>query len=115
MPWTVVTHDQFEQRLVEVLQPLHGLFVAVTGPGRSGALAAVYASHYLKIPYVVPKNTAMLERSLGKLLIIDTALYTGKTLRRLSNWYSNRGIANEYRFLFQETRGNLLKFFYEDV
>jgi adenine/guanine phosphoribosyltransferase-like PRPP-binding protein len=54
----------------------------VTGPGRSGAIAAVYASHFLGVPYVPFK------RMRGhNVLIVDTAVASGRTLRKASKFY----------------------------
>jgi hypothetical protein len=47
-----ITPDKFYQRMVEVLEPLRGKYKAVTGPGRSGAVASAYASHFLNIPWI---------------------------------------------------------------
>lgn len=60
-------------------------FRAVTGPGRSGAIAAVYASHILGIPFIPYGQKC--PPTLQPLLIIDTASQTGKTLRKASNKY----------------------------
>ncbi len=68
----------------EVLQPCR----AVVGPGRSGAIAAVYASYMLGIPFL-PYGVKCPER-LRPLLIIDTALYSGATLRRAERRYATR-------------------------
>lgn len=59
---------------------------SVTGPGRSGAIAAVYASHVLGVPFVPYK--ANVPSHLGTLLIIDTATESGATLRKASRWYN---------------------------
>ena len=58
----------------------------VTGPGRSGAIAAVYASHILGIPFVPQGSTAW---RLGKALVIDTAMESGKTLRKMCRSVKN--------------------------
>lgn len=50
---------------------------AVTGPGRSGAVAAVYASYCLRIPFVPYGQSCP-----GTLLLIDTVSQSGKTLRK---------------------------------
>ncbi len=66
----------------------------VMGPGRSGAVAAVYASHILGIPFLpcgssIPPN-------LQRLLIIDTATETGKTLRKMERRYPNAQVMAVY-------------------
>lgn len=62
-------------------------FGSVTGPGRSGAVAAVYASHILKIPFIPFGANPPI--GLGPLLIIDTATQSGKTLRKAAQKYKN--------------------------
>lgn len=59
---------------------------SVTGPGRSGAIASVYASHILGVPFVPYK--ANVPSHLGRLLIIDTATESGATLRKAGRWYN---------------------------
>lgn len=57
----------------------------VTGPGRSGAIAAVYASHILGIPFI-PYGQKV-PPQLPRLLLIDTARQTGKTIRKAQKKY----------------------------
>jgi hypothetical protein len=88
---TIVTEEQFRRRVADVL----GWMVdyeggawrpwAVTGPGRSGAIASVYTSHFLKIPFV-PFGTDLPVKKPG-LLIVDTALNSGRTMRRAMRKY----------------------------
>lgn len=59
----------------------------VTGPGRSGAIAAVYASHILGVPFIPYGQKA--PRELGRLLIVDTASLTGKTMRKARKKYED--------------------------
>jgi hypothetical protein len=58
---------------------------SVTGPGRSGAVAAVYASHLLGVPFI-PFGSPCPDR--GRLLIVDTATESGKTLRKAARRYA---------------------------
>lgn len=60
---------------------------AVTGPGRSGAVAAIYTSHILGVPFI-PYGQKHPE-NLGKLLVIDTATESGKTLRKAGRKYKD--------------------------
>ena len=60
----------------------------VTGPGRSGAVAAVYASHILRVPFVPIGSQAPHE--LGRPLVIDTARLSGRTLRKAARRYGER-------------------------
>lgn len=62
------------------------LIGSVTGPGRSGAVAAVYASHILGIPFI-PFGSPC-PSDLGDLLIVDTATESGKTLRKAAKRYA---------------------------
>ena len=56
----------------------------VMGPGRSGAVAAVYVSHVLGIPFI-PYGAPC---PAGRLLIVDTATESGKTLRKAARRYA---------------------------
>ncbi len=58
---------------------------SVTGPGRSGAVAAVYASHILGVPFIPYGATT--PAHLGRPLIIDTATESGRTLRKAASKY----------------------------
>jgi hypothetical protein len=78
-----VTESDFKERLIECLEPYRFKVESVTGPGRSGAIASVYASHFLRIPYIpygIPTD-------LRPLLIVDTAILTGRTLRKAMKKY----------------------------
>ncbi|WP_336057351.1 hypothetical protein [Nitratireductor sp. CH_MIT9313-5] len=82
----VVTEIEFRLRLQRLL--LQGDFAevgCVTGPGRSGAVAAVYASHILRVPFIPFGSPA--PDHLGRLLIVDTATQTGKTIRKAARRY----------------------------
>jgi hypothetical protein len=84
----IVSEAEFSERLRLVLQN-HRLehIGAVTGPGRSGAIAAVYTSHILGIPFI-PFGSPCPDKF--KLLLIDTARESGRTLRKSANWYCRR-------------------------
>ena len=80
----VIQEDGFQQRLRKTLSPLLGQFTCVTGPGRSGAICAVYASYFLRIPYMpMGCNTA----PKAKVLVVDTVERTGRTLRKAARRY----------------------------
>lgn len=83
----VVSEAEFSAaiRLALEADPLCGW---VTGPGRSGAIAAVYASHILRIPFV--PYGAFAAEELGRVLIIDTARESGRTLRKADRRYQHR-------------------------
>jgi predicted phosphoribosyltransferase len=78
----IISEPEFRKALYEVLQPLRGRFKCVTGPGRSGAVASVYASHFLKIPWVPCRSVR--SAKLHPVLVVDTAVMTGATLRKAS-------------------------------
>jgi len=78
----------------------------VMGPGRSGAVASVYVSHYLGAIWL-PPTMGKLPSMLRPLLVIDTASRTGATIRKIANRFEA-----EYQIvLFEEPP--LVKFFYE--
>lgn len=78
----------------------------VTGPGRSGAVAAVYASHDLGIPFVPYGFKAR-----GRPLIIDTARMSGKTMRRAMKKYA--GTNPMLAAVYEEPP--IVRFWYEQV
>ena len=82
----VVSETEFSERIRDKLADGMVSVGSVTGPGRSGAIAAVYASHILRVPFI-PFN-ARCPVHLGPLLIIDTAMESGRTLRKALNKYS---------------------------
>lgn len=84
----LVSEQEFSEKLIfELSEKEFSEFGVVTGPGRSGAIASVYASHFLHIPFIPFGATAPVH--LGRLLIIDTAEQTGKTIRKASRRYDN--------------------------
>lgn len=76
-----VSEAQFRKALYPLLEPLRGKVFSVTGPGRSGAIAAVYSSHYLGIPFI-PFYRGSFNPKLLPVLIVDTAINTGRTMRK---------------------------------
>lgn len=87
MTTRIVTEPEFHARLVEILASLPAADIgSVTGPGRSGAVAAVYASHLFGVPFI-PFGSRC-PTHLGRLLIIDTARESGATLRKADRRYS---------------------------
>lgn len=80
-----ITEDQFRERIGNVLADA-GDVGAVTGPGRSGAVASVYASHLLGVPFI-PYGQKH-PQHLGRLLIVDTARESGATLRKAERKYA---------------------------
>ena len=112
--WEYVSEEEFRENLYVVLDQFqYGQFEFVTGPGRSGAVASVYASHYLGIPFIPHKAGVYSRLTSG--LIVDTARYTGGTLRKSANWHRNRGLSVETAFVYAEDKGHYFKFWYEEV
>ena len=73
-----VSESEFRVALELALDDLDTSSVqAVTGPGRSGAITAVYASHYLGVPFI-PYG----QRTPLTVMVVDTNSSTGKTLRK---------------------------------
>lgn len=81
---TVISEAEFAARLRSIL-PANDNVGAVTGPGRSGAVAAVYASHMLGVPFIPYGQKS--PKHLGRLLIVDTARQSGRTLRKAERRY----------------------------
>jgi hypothetical protein len=82
-----VSEAEFRLRMRQILSnPLPDIG-SVTGPGRSGAVAAVYASHMLGIPFIPFGQRVPIH--LGRLLIVDTARETGATLRKAARKYAD--------------------------
>lgn len=79
-----ITEKEFNRQIKSKLTNL-GEVGCVTGPGRSGAVAAVYASHILRVPFIPYGSQA--PTNPGTLLIIDTAVKSGKTLRKAAKKY----------------------------
>jgi hypothetical protein len=80
----IIYEPEFRERMCEILAEARDVG-AVTGPGRSGAVAAVYASHILGVPFI-PYGQKH-PQHLGRLLIIDTARESGATLRKAERRY----------------------------
>lgn len=84
----VISEKDFAERIRELLDLCPRDCGWVTGPGRSGAIASVYASHLLGIPFVPFGSFAGDE--LGRVLIVDTAKMSGRTLRKAARKYEVR-------------------------
>lgn len=91
----IVSESEFSERIRGLLLNDNGRAAtayehvgSVTGPGRSGAVAAVYASHILGVPFI-PFKTGNVPAHLGRLLIIDTAMESGATMRKADRFYTD--------------------------
>lgn len=81
----IVPEDEFREAVQSLLlDPHYSVFDCVTGPGRSGAVAAVYASHILHIPFI---PYGQFPAKLNSILIIDTATESGDTLKKAIRKY----------------------------
>lgn len=100
----LVTEAEFMKALTFKLSSLVTSYDYVTGPGRSGAVAAVYASHFLGIPFAPYKCFAT-----GRPLIIDTAAQSGRTIRKASRLYANA----DWIVIFHEPPR--VRFWYEEL
>ncbi len=102
----IIDPHQFEDRLrdMEDRAPMHR---AVTGPGRRGAIAAAFWSHLTGVPFI-PYGQPCPEK-LRPILVIDTALNTGKTLRKASRRY------NDAPMLWLWNEPPRVKFWYEET
>jgi len=83
----IISETEFAERIRSLLADGFEDVGSVTGPGRSGALASVYASHILGVPFIPFK--ANFPWHLGKLLIIDTAMESGATMRKAERFYAD--------------------------
>jgi hypothetical protein len=81
----IVSEAEFDERIKQIVSEIPADIGWVTGPGRSGAVAAVYASHILGIPFVPYGSRA--PQNLGRLLLVDTARESGRTLRKAERRY----------------------------
>lgn len=81
----IVSEIEFRERIAQIIREVPSSCAWVTGPGRSGAVASVYASHLLGIPFVPYGSFAA--ANLGRVLIVDTARESGATLRKAARKY----------------------------
>jgi adenine/guanine phosphoribosyltransferase-like PRPP-binding protein len=63
----------------------------IVGPGRSGAVAAVYVSYRLHCPFVPFGHPGGAKGS--SVLIVDTVSMSGRTIRRAAAKYERMGFA----------------------
>lgn len=83
----LVSESEFREELERLLYNMswgHD-YNSVTGPGRSGAVAAVYVSHMTGVPFI-PFGQPCPDK-LRPILIVDTATKSGKTLKKACNKY----------------------------
>lgn len=80
----IIQQPEFQARLLAAVPraPAHR---SVTGPGRSGAIAAACWSHAAGVPFI-PYGQPCPEH-LQPVLVVDTAAKSGATLRKASRRY----------------------------
>lgn len=77
----IISEQEFRTHLILILNNIRYMgFKSVSGPGRSGAVAGVYASHYLHIPFIT--KAVDISAELQPHLVIDTAISSRKTLKK---------------------------------
>ena len=104
----VVSEDNFKSVFFSHLMRFKGKVESVTGPGGSGAIAAVYASYFLHVPYFpFRKNPSV---CLKPVLVVDTASMTGKTIRKALR---KMGGGAYGLYVFKEPP--IVRFWYEDL
>lgn len=110
---TVITEAEFRERVDRYLGWMvdfeNGCWRprAVLGPGRSGAIAAVYVSHLLHVPFV--PYGATLPDSMKDIMIVDAAVNSGRTLRKAAKKYERNW--PRVQWFYQEPPR--VKFWYE--
>jgi hypothetical protein len=83
----IISESEFRDRINEVITINFAAIAecnCVTGPGRSGAIAAAYASHITRLPFI-PFGKNGLKGSCT--LVIDTAKESGETLKKAARKY----------------------------
>lgn len=98
--------DALRARLALELVPAR----SVTGPGRSGAIASVYASHLLGVPFI--PFGAPCPPQLRPLLVVDTAEQSGRTLRKAVRRYETDGDVRGIAIYSEPPR---VRFWYETL
>lgn len=103
-----ITEPEFTAALRAALETslLAGTARSVTGPGRSGAVAAVYASHMLGVPFLPFGQPGP-----SPVLVIDTAEQSGATMRRAVRRYEAMGLLAAGLSVFNEPPR--VRFWYE--
>lgn len=110
----IITESEFRAEWTRLLDKESEIIAAcdyVTGPGRSGAIAAVYASHHMAIPFVPFKHVIPDQN----VLIVDTASRTGRTIRKATNYYLKGGKGVTSIIGYPEGPKEHLRFWYEEL
>lgn len=84
----IITEPEFKAALIANLDQWCdlGAYDFVTGPGRSGAICAVYVSHLVGLPFVPFKHKPP---TLKSVIVCDTARESGATMRKALRFYKD--------------------------
>lgn len=104
----IISEFEFKCAIQAICEPLRGRVFSVTGPGRSGAVASVYASHYLGIAWIPFSREILLPAKLQPTLLIDTARCKGHTIKKAAAKIMG---ALTIAYLYDEPP--MVRFFYE--
>lgn len=112
---TYITEQQFREKVALTLGWMVELEGGawrpklVVGPGRSGAIASVYVSHFLHVPWV-PYGVDLPDTKSG-LLIVDTAMKSGRTIRKAARKYDKH--LPMIQWFYDENQTGRVRFWYE--
>lgn len=109
MSYRIVSESEFHEKVKAVTQNMQAAnYGCVTGPGRSGAIAAVYVSHKLGIPFIPYGQD--IPAKLQPVLVVDTASWTGRTARKAARRYNTPS----WIAFYKERPVEMVKFWYEE-
>ena len=110
----VISEEEFRYKIEQyhsyLREPKWRSGTVVTGPGRSGAVAATYVSHFAGIPFT-PYGVE-LPSSIDHVIVVDTATNSGRTLRKAVREYNQNHSVTPIAFYDERSFGRL-KFWYE--
>ena len=118
------TYLRAAKKFVDSLKKIHQerKFDTIVAPKRSGLFLGVWASHLLGLPMFVPSELRSMPNRFGNVLIVDAAVCTGKTLKKIQNqlkprqtftaviWREGEGTCD---FVLKAEDVGIIKFFYE--
>jgi hypothetical protein len=104
--YRTVGEAEFRAKVRALPKEMAAQYDCVTGPGRSGAVAAVYVSHWLGLPFLPWGSKVPV--SLPRVLVVDTATWTGATIRKAMRKYGAGCVV-----FYVEGPGAMVRFWYE--
>lgn len=110
-----VTYDDFGrlmQEMVKILTPIKDEFVAVHGLPRGGLAIATHISHFLNLPFVLNITQFKNEHPIGKLLVVDDIVDTGRTFERFLEIAALKHIQFETAVLFYKPHTEYVPTYY---